>query len=169
MKYYVTVEEHTFEIEITSGERVWVGRRPLNVDLKGIDGLPLYSLLIDNRSYEAHVEAEGDGECQVVVSGRPYRARLEVPAQGVRGDATRHVEPGPAEVTAPLPGLVTETRVAEGEVVQKGDIVVMLESMKMQMELRAPRAGIVQSLPARAGREVGLGEVLVVIRPDGTG
>jgi biotin carboxyl carrier protein len=54
-------------------------------------------------------------------------------------------------------------RVTEDQHVQEGEVVAMLESMKMQLELRAPRAGIVRDLSAVAGREVAQGEVLAVI------
>ena len=166
MKYQVVVEGRTFQIEVRPGGRVWVDRRPLTVDLGRTDGLPLYSLLVDNRSYETHVEVKeaGEaGECRVVVAGRPYRAYVgdgrRLSTEAVR----RHQEGGPAKVSAPLPGLLVEVRVAEGEKVQEGEVVAVLESMKMHMELRSPRPGVVRALPAAAGQEVAQGDVLAVI------
>jgi biotin carboxyl carrier protein len=69
-------------------------------------------------------------------------------------------------VLAPLPGLVVEVRVAEGQPVEEGDVIVVLESMKMNLELRAPRSGVVRALKAAAGREVSLGEKLAVVGED---
>lgn len=163
MRYQVTVEGRTFDIEVTPDGRVWVDNQPLNVDLESIDGLPLYSLLVDHRSYEAHVETEENGDQRVVVAGRPYRASM-------RGEAppsakvTRHQQDeGPTEISAPLPGWLVDVRVAEGELVGEGDVVAVLESMKMHLELRTAQAGVVRSLHACAGQEVSQGEILAII------
>ncbi len=163
MRYQVTVEGRTFDIEVTPDGQVWVNKQPLNVDLESIDGLPLYSLLVDHRSYEAHVEIEENGDQQVIVAGRPYRASME----GETQPPTKVIQPqeveGPAEISAPLPGWLVELRVAEGESVGEGDVVAVLESMKMHLELRSVRAGVVRSLIASADREVAQGEIIAVI------
>lgn len=163
MRYRVVVEGRVFEIEVGSGGQVWVDRCPLNVDLGRIDGLPLYSLLVDHRSYEAHVEVNDDGECRVEVAGRSYRAHL----QGKQHPSTRtvhcHHAEAQVEVSAPLPGLLVEVRVTEGQQVGEGEVVAVLESMKMHLELCAPRPGVVRVLPAVAGQEVGKGDLLAII------
>jgi len=162
IKYRVVVEGRTFEIEIGPDGQVWVNRRPLNVDLGGMDELPGYSLLVNNRSYEAHVEAEENGECRVVVAGRPYQASLQT--EGQPATKTGHRRPSRlAQVATPLPGLLVEVRVEEGQRVREGDVVAVIESMKMHLELRAPRSGLVRALNAAAGQEVAQGEVLAVV------
>jgi len=114
MKYIITVEGETFEIEVGRGGRVWVNRRPLNVDFQGVDGLPQYSLLVDHRSYEAHIEqAEGE-EWRMVVAGRPYRARLQQRRRRPKPDAARSRLPATEEVRAPLPGLLVAVPVVVG-------------------------------------------------------
>jgi biotin carboxyl carrier protein len=163
VRYRIVVEGRTFEVEVDPSGRVWVNNQLINVDLEGIDGLPLYSLLIDHRSHEAHVETEEDGESQVVVSGRSYRASLEREQQYAPSTARRHRVGGPTEIFAPLPGWLVEIRVSEGELVGEGDVVAVLESMKMRLELRTPRAGVVRALSVSADREVAQGEVLAVI------
>jgi biotin carboxyl carrier protein len=163
VKYRVVVEGRTFEIEVGPGGQVWVDRQPFNVDLGGMDGLPGYSLLVNNRSYEAHVETAGDGECRVVVAGRPYQASLQTERQVRTKTAHRQQRSKLAEVSAPLPGLLVEVRVTEGQRVKEGDVVAVMESMKMHLELRALRSGVVNALNATAGREVIQGEVLAII------
>jgi 3-methylcrotonyl-CoA carboxylase alpha subunit len=59
--------------------------------------------------------------------------------------------------------LLVEVRVTEGQSVQEGDVVAVLESMKMHLELRAPRTGVVRDLSAVTGQEVVQGEVLGVV------
>ena len=163
MRYQVTVEGRTFDIEVTPDGQVWVDNQPLNVDLESINGLPLYSLLVDHRSYEAHVEKEENGDQQVVVAGRPYRAIMQGESQPTAKIPQQQKDEGPSEISAPLPGWLVELRVAEGESVVEGDVVAVLESMKMHLELRTTRAGVVSSLTASAGREVSKGEIIAVI------
>jgi biotin carboxyl carrier protein len=163
VKYHVVVEERTFEIDIDAEGRVWVDRQPVEVDLEGIDGLPRYSLLVGHRSYDAHIEMTEDGACQVVVRGRPYRARIEGGQQKPRRTRRARRCAGPAEVLAPLPGLVVELRVTEGQAVQEGQVVAVLESMKMKIELRAPRDGVARGVQDVAGRQVAQGQLLATI------
>lgn len=170
MKYTVTVESDCFDIEVGRDGRVWVNRRPYDVDLQSVDGTSQYSLLLDHRSYEAHIERIENGECHVMVGGRPYRAYLEGDGRRRNGNgacsASGGKAPRRAEVRAPLPGLLVELRVSDGEQVGEQDVVAVLESMKMNLELRAPRSGVVRDLRATPGHEVGQDEVLVVIEPE---
>ena len=62
-----------------------------------------------------------------------------------------------------MPGIVIKTLVAEGELVEKGQAVVIMESMKMQMELRAPAAGRVEKITVQARTQVDKGALLVKI------
>jgi biotin carboxyl carrier protein len=163
VRYQVTVEGRAFDIEVTPDGQVWVNNHPLNVDLESIDGLPLYSLLVDHRSYEAHVETEENGDQQVVVAGRPYRASMKGESPRSAQVTRRQQDEGPTEISAPLPGWLVDVRVAEGESIEEGDVVAVLESMKMHLELRTAQAGIVRSLTANVGREVSQGEVLAII------
>lgn len=165
MKYRVEVEGHDFEIEIDPRGRIWLNNRPLDVDMEQVDGLPQYSLLVDHRSYEAVIEGEEEGECRLVVAGRPYRARFLDQRRSPARTDTRHQTEGTAQVTAPLPGLLVEVRVEKGQRVEEGDPVAVLESMKMHLELRAPRSGIVQAVHKSPGTEVAQGDVLVTVVP----
>jgi 3-methylcrotonyl-CoA carboxylase alpha subunit len=70
------------------------------------------------------------------------------------------------EMRAPLPGLVMELHVREGEYVEEQSLVAVLESMKMNLELRAPRAGVVRGLSVDSGQQVGQDDVLIVIGVD---
>ncbi len=164
MKYRVEVKGRTFEVEVRPDGTVWVNGRPMPLDVEGLEG-PFLSLLVGHRSYEGCVETGGE-ECHVVVEGRMYPARLEVPRPApseVGGPRRGAGTGGPAQITAPLPGVLLEVRVAEGQDVQAGMVVAVMESMKMNLELCAPQDGVVRSLCARPGQEVAQGEVLAVI------
>jgi biotin carboxyl carrier protein len=163
VKYEVMVGEKMFKIEVTPEGQVWVDQRTLDVNLEGIDGLPLYSLLVDRQSYETHIEQDGDGQHRVIVGGRAYSTRLVGNGCASAGNRQCAAEEGPSEVAAPLPGLVVEVRATEDQAVSKGDVVVILESMKMHLELCASRDGLVDAVYVAPGREVGQGEILAVI------
>lgn len=169
MKYRVVVEGRPYEIEIGEGGAVWVDGFRRDVDLSIASGQSFHSLLLDGRSYETQVRSSDAERTEVVVNGRTYQTRL-IAGPGIEedddaaraGDQSR----GPASETwvkAPLPGLLVEARVSNGDHVNEGDVVVVLESMKMHLELRAPRAGVVSALETQAGQEVDLDQVLAII------
>ena len=175
MKYTVTVDGEVFEIEVGPGGRAWVDRRPHKVDLRHVGGNGEYSLLMDHRSFEIHVADSDNGHNWVTVGGRPYRTQL-YRGQGRRrrsgngnGKGCRTnggVPQSRAEMRAPLPGLLVELRVAEGEAVEEQQVVAVLESMKMNLELRAPREGVVRELRVEPGRQVKQDEVLAILGPE---
>ena len=70
---------------------------------------------------------------------------------------------GPLEIRAIIPGRIVAVAVVPGDTVQAGQTLLAVEAMKMQNELRAPRAGTVTRVPAGAGATVEVGDVLVVL------
>lgn len=168
MKYQVLVEGRYFDVDVRPDGRVWVNGNLVDVDLANLGRWSPYSLLVDHRSYEAYIAVEGEqeGEFQVVVGGQRYQTRLRAENRLAAGRAGAAAENEDMNVLAPLPGLVVEVRVVEGQPVEEGDVMVILESMKMNLELRAPRSGVVRTLKAAAGREVSLGEKLAVVGED---
>jgi biotin carboxyl carrier protein len=165
VKYVITVEGQTFEIELDRGGRVWINNEPYDVDLTPVDGLPEYSLLLDHRSYDTHVQEGDDDESVMVVAGRSYRTKLKTGRRKARKGKGEASTAGPGKVRAPLPGLIVSLPVQKGQQVARGDVVAVLESMKMNLELRAPRAGLVRSVHGAPGAEVKQGDVLVVMEP----
>jgi oxaloacetate decarboxylase alpha subunit len=67
------------------------------------------------------------------------------------------------EVRAPLAGNIFKVKVAPGQAVQSGDVVIILEAMKMETEIRAPVAGTVASVGAKEGDGVRVGDLLLVL------
>lgn len=169
MRYVVRVEGETFEIEVDREGQVWVNGRPFDVDFQGVDGLLQYSLLVDHRSYEAHVEQADEEGYQMVVAGQPYRANLRQGRRrpAIQSSAPPSSPPPGGKVCAPLPGLLVSLSVVVGQQVAQGEVVAVLESMKMNLELCAPRDGAVQALYSAPGAEVGQGELLALIGQDG--
>ncbi len=155
MKYIATVEGREFVVEIIDDQHVVVDGTEFEVDFVSVSEQPVYSLLVDGRSFEGYV-FPSEGDWQVLLHGTLYsisvvderEKRLRAAAGG------RVAEKGVFHLRSPMPGLVVSIPVAEGQTVEKGDVLLVLESMKMQNEIRTPRAGTVQRIRVREGDSV---------------
>ena len=115
----------------------------------------LYSILVGRRSLEVCVEREPDGSHAVLVNGVRRSVRLIDPrSYGGAGAAALAV--GRQEVRAPMPGKVVRVMVQQGQTVQTGDGLLVVEAMKMQNEIKASIDGQVVQLSAA-------GQVLAVL------
>ena len=144
--------------------RVRIGDRLLTVDFETVSGQPVYSLLVDGKSYEAFVHA-ADDIWQVLLRGRLYLASVEDEREKrLRAAAGSKVaETGEFQLKAPMPGLVVAVPVTEGQPVRRGDVLLILESMKMQNELKSPRDGTIGRIRIRQGDSVELKKVLLSV------
>jgi biotin carboxyl carrier protein len=159
------VDGQSFEIEVDNDGLVRVNGQPFYVRLQQLDGLPVFSLALEDAGRHVVYIDGGPGTYQVEIQGSSYpvevrRVRPQVEAPGVpwsTGNASQTL------VRAPLAGRLIELPTAEGERVEAGQVVALVESMKMQMELRAPRSGIVDATYGPAGRDVSQGDPLVLL------
>jgi len=155
MKYVTTIGEREFAIEIADDGRILLDGRICEVDFDAICDQPVYSLLLDGRSYEAYVYPV-EKEWQVLFHGQLFPARVEDEREKLLRSVSEGELKGSTEfhLKAPMPGLVVAVAVEEGQKVKKGDVLVILESMKMQNELKSPREGTVARLRAGPGDSV---------------
>lgn len=84
-------------------------------------------------------------------------------------EASMRAGQGADAATAPMPGVLVAVSVAAGDEVTDGQVVAVIESMKMQTEIRAPRAGVVERMPVAVGESFGQGAPLVVLRTEEDG
>lgn len=168
MKYIATVNEQEFEIEVGHDQEILVNGERFDVNFHQLPDGGLVSLLLNNASFEAVVEAR-ENVWEVLLHGELYsvtvqdeRAYRLAKARG--GDTAVH---GDAVIKSPMPGIIIATPVAEGDTVQKGEKIIILESMKMENELRSPRDGIVLRVQVKPGDGVEKGQVLAVIGDTG--
>jgi len=155
MRYVTTIEDKQFEIEVVDDRHVRIGDRLLEVDFESVSGQPVYSLIVDGKSYESYVYSS-DEDWQVLLRGRQFQAKVEDEREKrLKAAAGGGVaEGGEFHLKAPMPGLVVAISVAEGQEVKKGDVLIILESMKMQNELKSPRDGTVSNIKIKAGESV---------------
>jgi biotin carboxyl carrier protein len=98
------------------------------------------------------------------VDGRNYRIHLADERRMRVGGAQSSMElQGRQKVSVPMPGKVTAVLVSEGDAVEKGQGLLIVEAMKMENEVRSPIAGVVKEIKVKAGETVEGGVVLVVI------
>ena len=122
-------------------------------------------LLVGGRVYECRaerVDARGE-EWTVDVGGRRFEVSLVDPRRLRAAAAGGAQAAGRAAVKSSMPGKVVRVLVAQGDEVAEGDALVVVEAMKMQNELKSPKAGTVVELKAREGATVNAGDVLAVV------
>jgi biotin carboxyl carrier protein len=164
MKYYTRVEDQEFIIEIGHENEIVVNDEPYKIDFQQMPDSGVTSLIIGNRSLEAVVE-DKDGSWQVLIRGDLYDVEVDDERSrrlaSARGDL--QVADGEVVMRSPMPGIVIAVSVSKGQTVNKGDVMVILESMKMENELRAPRDGTIIQVSVEPGVSVEKDQVLVVI------
>ena len=134
-------------------------------DIAEVDGV--WSLLVGDgpcrRSYEVTFSEGARGGLTVYVNGTPVpverRSGRRATASGAAADTTN----GPVSIAAPMPGRVVKVLVSVGDRVAARQGLIVIEAMKMENELRAPRAGTVTAVNVASGAPVEAGIVVVVI------
>jgi len=156
-KFVLKLDGASYEIQV-DGNSILVDGRPF------VAGFDEGRVLVDGTPFE--VKIEGD---RAVVGGISYQLAVEgLAAAGARaevgpGRGARAQVASAGAVTAIMPGKIIRVLVAAGDKVAEGDVVCILEAMKMENELKAPKAGVVKAVHVQPGRDVELGAVLAEI------
>lgn len=166
MRYAATLHDKTYIIEINDERHITLDGVPYEVNFTNINNQPIFSLILGGQSYEALITpGEGD-QWEVMLRGRQYAVEVEDERERrLRQMAGMGHGHGTGEFTlkAPMPGLVVNVLVSEGQEVRKGETLIILESMKMQNELKSNRPGKIASIKVQAGQGVEQNQPLVVV------
>lgn len=161
MKLGAQIDGNSHEIEIKrDGSRISATVDGREYELEASEPeAGVYLLKYDNRVFEVYVSPDG----MVNVGGHQLEVKISDPKRlrGARGDA-EHGD-GTAEIKTAMPGKIVRILVAVGDEVEKGDGVIVVEAMKMQNEMKAPKAGIVKQINVKEGDTVNAGDILAVI------
>ena len=130
-----------------------------------------YKVTLNNKVYEVEVEETSAmlvDEYEALAPAAPAApAAAAAPAPVAAPAAAPAAAAVPAaageQVTAPMPGTILKVNAAQGAAVKKGDILVVLEAMKMENEIMAPRDGTVAQVAVSKGSTVDTGALLVVL------
>jgi biotin carboxyl carrier protein len=163
-----------FDFEAAGADTVRVERRGTGLVLNGraVDADATrtgaaWSVLIEGRSYEVWLLPTAPGELIAHVNGRSVvvrgGARRFGASRGAAAGASGASGTQPHRVVAPMPGRVTRVLVKVGDVVPAWHGLIVIEAMKMENELRSPRAGVITEIRASEGALVDASAVLLVI------
>jgi acetyl/propionyl-CoA carboxylase alpha subunit len=168
MKYTAILNEKERELEITRLDshryRVLVDGEPHEVDAQ-LCAADLLSVLIDNSSYDISFSYADPG---VILNFRNRHFNIEVLDE--RRMRMRRVQSelditGPEIIKTSMPGKVVKVLVEEGQTVEPGAGVIIIEAMKMENELRCRNGGKVKAIHVNTGQAVEGGVVLIEIEP----
>jgi biotin carboxyl carrier protein len=169
MKYEVQLasssEEKTRVIELERDGATWrvkLDGRPVAVDAVEIAPNTL-SILLDSASFEINLTPFPGGKLKLQTGSREFIAEVIDPrAWSGRRHGGVEAE-GRQQIVAPMPGKVVRLLVREGDRVEAGQGLLVVEAMKMQNEIRSPKNGAVERVLAKEGQPVNAGDVLCVV------
>ena len=115
-----------------------------------------YNITVNGNTYEVLVE-EADASTPVA-----YTAPVAAPVAAPKAAAPKAASAasGAVKVTSPMPGTILNVKVSVGQSVKKGDVICVLEAMKMENDIPAPQDGVIASINVQKGASVSAGDVL---------
>jgi biotin carboxyl carrier protein len=164
MRYITTIDGREYQVEILDEHHVSVDGAVYTVDFLSISDQPVYSLIVNGQSFDTQVYPEDD-QWQVIFRGTLYSVSVEDEREKRLRETMGGGVPEYEEyhLRAPMPGMIVAVPVTEGQTVAKGEVLLVLESMKMQNELRSPRAGKVTRLRVKIGDRVEQKETMLSV------
>jgi biotin carboxyl carrier protein len=165
VKLKATVAGKERDVELTlEGSRVsaTVAGRRYDLVIGSTDGSNVV-LFHNHKVFDCRITGSDTGDFDVSVGSADYKVFLRDPKRLRASDLAGSHGEGSAQIVAPMPGKVVRVLVEAGAEVEAGQAIVVVEAMKMQNELKSPRAGIIRSLTAAEGSAVTAGQLLAVI------
>lgn len=166
MKFVVTLHNKHYTIDILPEENaILVNGEEIPINFQNVGDKTVYSLLLDGRSYEAIIDSPENNRWQVLLDGLLYDTEVLDEYMYRMRQATGEGDGGTGEfqLKAPMPGLVIKIPVEVGQEVEKGTILLVLESMKMQNELKAHHHGKVSAIKVKPGDSVNQNQVMMIV------
>ena len=163
MTYDIAIDGKHYRLDLNQVDGRWTCRldgRDVEVDAV-LARRDVLSLRIGNQAYEVKCERVGS-DTHIWVGSRRYAAEVRDP-RSLRGRVRAADEHGPKKLTAPMPGKVVRVLVAQGDAVEAGAGVLVVEAMKMQNEVKSPKKGIIQKIQVQEGAAVNAGDVLAIV------
>lgn len=172
MRFIVTVGDRELEIEVAPsnpGVTVQRGTERVPVQLEGTRGSKIYTLYVGEQKFTIAV-MRANSEYLIQWRGYEFPVRVErAVARRYRAFLHKavphaHKEPHIQTITSHMPGLISHIFVVEGQQVNVGDRLWVLEAMKMENEVKAPVAGVIEKLYIQPGTQVEKGQAICTIR-----
>ena len=167
MVYDVLIDGNSFRLELVRIEGRWscrLDRHAMEVDAVLVRP-DVLSLRIGNQAYEIkseHVGGDQNNDWHLWVGSARFATEVRDP-RALRNRARSADDQGPKRLTAPMPGKVLRVLVKEGDAVEAGEGLLVVEAMKMQNEIKSPKRGTIQKVLVAEGVAVNAGDVLVIV------
>jgi biotin carboxyl carrier protein len=165
MKYEVLIDGNSHKVELERADKGYlcmVDGEPfdLNVVMTARDVL---SVIHEGRHYEAKREYSLLGETHVIIGSERFTAEVRDPRSLRSRRAAAGQEAGPAKIIAPMPGKVVRVIAKEGDEVEAGQGIVVVEAMKMQNEIKTTKKGKVTKIAVKEASAVNAGDLLAIV------
>ncbi len=113
-----------------------------------------YTVSVNNKKFSVRIEGQ-----KAIVNGKSYDISVKDGVEAKQGTAPGEGTP----IKAALPGAVLKINVSEGDSIQEGDVILVLEAMKMETEIKSPISGVIKSIEVSVGDQVKNSQVMVVV------
>ena len=162
--YFAEIEGKEYRIEILSESRVVINGTSHEIDYQTLKQHASCSLLFDGRSFEPNTYQENGG-WEILLQGRRFKVIVEDERERRLRKAAGQTstQKGKFTLQAPMPGLVIDIPVKVGDEVKEGQVLLILESMKMQNELTTPRDGKIARIQAKVNDNVERKQILLIL------
>lgn len=158
-----TVNDKKFEVQ-AEGSVMLINQQPLEWDILKLSDRH-YHILFQNKTYNAElIKSERDTKSFIFkINGRFYAVNLKdkfdlmLEKMGIANAAANKLN----NLKAPMPGLIVDLKVKEGDSVKAGDPLLILEAMKMENVLKSPGEGVIKTVKVKKGDSVEKGHVLL--------
>jgi len=165
MKFIVLFQDKKIPVEITKNNGDYcltLNGKTLSVNAIRPDRQTL-SLLVNGKSYEVGLEKKGSSYSIYFFNDTVQLELFEARKFKAKEVTRKFTQTGPLKVVSPMPGKIIKIAVTENAPVTEGDSLIIMEAMKMQNELKAPRTGIVKRIHVKEGEPVLPFQTLVIL------
>ena len=159
--YRVYVGPRTYDVRIKK-DLLLVNGDQFEFDLESINGNGLHILRDPKRNVEAYLQSNQKGSYDIQINGNYLYAEIVFGFH----DRAKISDQKSGQIKSPMPGLIIDILVNEGDHVQEGDTLLIQEAMKMQMRIRTPNSGTITKINTNSGNQVDKGVLLISIDPD---
>jgi biotin carboxyl carrier protein len=164
MKYEVLIDGHSHQVELERADKGYqciVDGEPFALDVV-MTARDVLSIIHGGRHYEAKREYSLLGDTHVIIGSERFHAEVRDPRSLRSRIAAGHVA-GPAKIIAPMPGKIVRLIANEGEEVEIGQGLVVVEAMKMQNEIKSTKKGKVTRIAVKEASAVNAGDLLAIV------
>ena len=122
-----------------------------------------FNIKVNGKAYEVEVEEVGSSAPSFTAPAAPAVSAPVNETKSAPAPAPAPVKAGSSSIKAPMPGTINAVKVTAGESIKKGQVVAVLEAMKMENEIMAPEDAVVASVAVSQGQSVNTGDVIVTL------